>query len=111
MRSYELSRLDEANVRRSLSGAAKRSADGLAWLVLSTKNAKVPGFQLDDIPGGGCVLNIPSTGAVEDGWLLVNFLKYEPDGQIVTCDGKIKLEEVKAPISVLYHDKAEVEAL
>ena len=111
MRSYELTRLDEMNVRRSLSGAARRSKDGLAWLLFTTKSAKVPDYQLNDIPGGGCVLNIPSTGEVEDGWLLVNFLKYESDGRVFTCDGKVKLDEIAVPISVFYHDKTEAEAV
>ena len=111
MRSYELTRLDEMNVRRSLSGAARRSKDGLAWLLFTTKSAKAPGFQLDDVPGGGCVLNIPSTGKVEDGWLLVDFLKYETDGSFTACEGKIRLDEIVAPINVFYHDKVEAEAV
>lgn len=102
MRSYELTRLDEKNVQRSLSGAARRSKDGLAWLLFATKTAKVPDYQLNDIPGGGCVLNIPSTGEVEDGYLLVIFLKYGPDGRVFACDGKVRLDEIAAPISVFY---------
>ena len=106
IRSYELKRLDNANVQRSLQGAVKRSNNGRLLLCFCTKSAVLPDeYEQHKIPDGGAYLEVYSNGEFTDDYLhiIIGGIDHEIE-ECFESDAKIKLCEIDGPIGIDYED-------
>ena len=106
-RHYRLTRLDRANVMRSLGGAVKRDRCGWVSLCFETRSARLPDeFDQLEIPGGGSVIEACSRGRLNGDFLMMKCSGWTSEDEKFTADVEIRLSEIVPPVIVSYQAPA-----
>lgn len=103
IRRYEIKRLDQANVERSLRGAAGRAKDGYVVIAFCTKSERLPD-DLDQhkIPDGGAYIEAYSNGEFRGGYLIFIASGYDENNGYFEKEMGIKLGEIDGLLGVNY---------
>jgi hypothetical protein len=106
-REYKLTRLDKANVMRSLGGAVERADDGQVLLGFCTKTDHLPdGFHQQKIPGGGSYIEAFSTGRFDGDYLMVECDGRTADNEMFSSEVGFMLSAIASPVFVSYGEAA-----
>ena len=101
-RDYVLKRKDQANIARSLQGAASRACNGTVVIGFCTKSYVFPDeYDQIKIPFGGAYIEAYTAGIFEDGFLRIIVTGWEAEQPFEHWIG-IKLREIDGDIYVSY---------